>query len=255
MEREIRQVPVGELGETWGPKPSERLVENIRANGIVVPLVVAEVTDADGAISYRLVDGNRRLASARLAELETVPALIVRGHSDPELAQMTVLANSMRATNPVTEWWALDDLVRSGSPERSLAGITGMSKSTLANRLTLADLEPRIFEGLARGDVAPTIALSASRLPREIQEQLAGEFERTGTLRKRQVDEAHAFVNREEGSSGEAAALDDPADGLLASLNELAARAVALGWSREEWVQQASDAWASAASDEANETR
>ncbi len=252
MEREIRQVPVGELGETWGPKPSERLVENIRANGIIVPLVVAEVTDADGAISYRLVDGNRRLASARLAELETVPALIVRGHSDPELAQMTVLANSMRATNPVTEWWALDDLVRAGSPERSLAGITGMSKSTLTNRLALADLEPRIFEGLARGEVPPTIALSASRMPREVQEQLGAEFERTGTLRKRQVDEAHAFVNREEGSLGESAVADDPVDALAAALTELAARAAALGWSHEEWVRHASDAW-TAASDEANE--
>ncbi len=252
MEREIRQVPVGELGETWGPKPSERLVENIRANGIVVPLVVAEVTDADGAISYRLVDGNRRLASARLAELESVPALIVRGHSDPELAQMTVLANSMRATNPVTEWWALDDLVRSGSPERSLAGIIGMAKSTLANRLTLADLEPRIFEGLARGDVAPTIALSASRLPREIQEQLAGEFERTGTLRKRQVDEAHAYV-RGEGSTGETAASDEPADALVASLTELASRAVAIGWTREEWLHHAADAWKAASSAEDDE--
>ena len=255
MEREIRQVPVGELGETWGPKPSERLVENIRANGIVVPLVVAEVTDADGAISYRLVDGNRRLAAARLAELETVPALIVRGHSDPELAQMTVLANSMRATNPVTEWWALDDLVRAGSPERSLAGITGMSKSTLANRLILADLEPRIFEGLARGEVPPMIALSASRLPREVQEQLGAEFERTGTLRKRQVDEAHAYVNGADGGEGAAQDAGDPADALAASLGELASRAVALGWSREEWVRQASDAWASAASDEANEAQ
>lgn len=250
MEREIRQVPVAELGETWGPKPSERLVENIRANGIVVPLVVAEVTDADGAISYRLVDGNRRLASARLAEMETVPAIIVRGHSDPELAQMTVLANSMRATNPVTEWWALDDLVRAGSPERSLAGITGMSKSTLTNRLALADLEPRIFEGLARGEVPPTIALSASRLPREVQEQLAGEFVRTGTLRKRQVDEAHAYVSGAEGGGGESQVADDPAYDLVAGLAELVSRATAVGWTRDEWLKHASDAWIAVGSDE-----
>ena len=250
MEREIRQLPVAELGETWGPKPSERLVENIRANGIVVPLVVAEIADADGAISYRLIDGNRRLASARLAELETVPALIVRGYSNPQLAQMTVLANSMRATNPVTEWWALDDLVRAGSPERSLTGITGMSKSTLTNRLALADLEPRIFEGVARGEVPPTVALSASRLPREIQDQLGGEFERTGTLRKRQVDEAHAYVNQAEGDRGESQVLDDPADVLTAALTELAVQAVTFGWTRDEWLQHAFDAWITAASDE-----
>jgi len=250
MEREIRQVPVAELGETWGPKPSERLVENIQANGIVVPLVVAEVTDANGAISYRLVDGNRRLAAARLAELGTIPALIVRGYSDPQLAQMTVLANSMRATNPVTEWWALDDLVRSGSPERSLAGITGMSKSTLTNRLALVDLEPRIFEGLARGEVPPTVALSASRLPREIQDQLAAEFERTGVLRKRQVDEAHAYVNRTEGNQGDSQVSDDPADLLATALTELASQAVTFGWTRDEWLRIASDAWLTAASDE-----
>ncbi len=247
MELEMRRVPEAELGETWGPKPSERLVENIRANGIVVPLVVAEVADADGAISYRLVDGNRRLAAARLAELETVPALIVRGHSDPELAQMTVLANSMRATNPVTEWWALDDLVRFGSPQRQLAGITGMSPSTLTNRLALADLDSRIFEGLARGAVPPTIALSAARLPREMQDHLGAEFARSGFLRKRQVDEAHAYVN---GTAGEGVPEDavDPADGLVASLTELAIQANALGWTREEWLQHVSDAWKAASS-------
>ena len=35
MKREFREIALEELGETWGPKPAERLVENDRDNGIV----------------------------------------------------------------------------------------------------------------------------------------------------------------------------------------------------------------------------
>jgi len=241
MEREFRQIALEELGETWGPKPAERLVQNIRDNGIIVPVVVAEATDADGQVTFQLIDGNRRVAAARLAGLSAVPAQVIRGFSAAELAQVTLLANSMRATNPVTEWWALDELVQAGSRPDDLAQMTGLSKSTLQNRMTLADLDARIFKGLARGEVPPTVAMAASRLPPEIQERLGERFAETGVLRKRDVEVAATMA---EGGASDDAEQPSTADDLAGELRVLATRAVAAGMSAAEWRTAAAEAFA-----------
>lgn len=243
MEREFREIALGDLGETWGPKPAERLVQNIRDNGIIVPVVIAEVPDADGQITLQLIDGNRRVAAARLAGLTSVPAQVISGFGPAELAQITVLANSMRATNPVTEWWALDELVQSGSRPNDLARITGLAPSTLKNRMTLADLDGRIFEGLARGDVPPVIAMAAARLPREAQDRLGEQFVETGVLRKREVEAAAALAGGHVPEDNDA---DDPADALTEELRKLAARAIASGMSESEWRTLAVEAFATA---------
>jgi ParB family chromosome partitioning protein len=240
VEREFREITLADLGQTWGPKPAERLVENIRDNGIIVPVVVAEVADEDGEITYQLIDGNRRVAAARLAGLTTVPAQVISGFSPVELAQVTVLANAMRATNPVTEWWALDELVQAGSRPDDLARITGLSKSTLQNRMALADLDPRIFEGLARGEVPPVVAMAASRLPREIQDRLGEIFADRGFLRKREVDAAAAMV---DGAALQEADETDTADDLAGELRALATRAIASGMTDAEWQSLAIEAF------------
>lgn len=240
MEREFREIALDDLGETWGPKPAERLVQNIRDNGIIVPVVVAEVPDPDGQVAYQLIDGNRRVAAARLAGLTTVPAQVIRGFSATELAQITVLANSMRATNPVTEWWALDELVQAGSRPNDLARITGLAPSTLKNRMKLADLDARIFEGLARGDVPPVVAMAAARLPREFQDRLGERFAETGVLRKREVEAAAA-----DGAEPEAADEVDAASDLAGEMRSLAVRAIASGMTEGEWLAMARKAFAS----------
>lgn len=243
MEREFREIALAELGETWGPKPAERLVQNIRDNGIIVPVVVAEIPDEDGQITFQLIDGNRRVAATRLAGLSSVPAQVIRGFSAAELAQITLLANSMRATNPVTEWWALDELVQSGSRPDDLARMTGLSKSTLQNRMSLADLDVRIFEGLARGDVPPTVAMAASRLPRELQDQLGEAFSEKGILRKRDVDMAAAAAART--GPGEADETD-PGQDLVGGMRTLGARAIAAGMTQGEWLAMAKEAFEAA---------
>ncbi len=243
MEREFREIALDDLGETWGPRPAERLVENIRDNGIIVPVVVAEVPDRDGEITYQLIDGNRRVASARLAGLATVPAQVISGFSQAELAQITLLANSMRATNPVTEWWALDELVQAGSRPADLSRITGLSRSTLQNRMTLADLDARIFQGLAHGEVPPTVAMAAARLPREIQDQLGEQFANTGMLRKRDVDAAAAVAaGGETESPGEAG----PEDAFALELRALAARAIDSGMTETDWRSLTAEAFTAA---------
>jgi ParB/RepB/Spo0J family partition protein len=157
-----RDVPVAEIEHTVGPRPSERLVESVRRHGVVVPVILREVVSDEGELAYGIVDGNRRVASAREAEVQTVPARVIADATEADAAQVTLLTNSFRAGNYVTELWALRALERSGIDRRQLPEITGMSSATIQTRETLSRLDRRLFIALAEGRVTPTVALAAA---------------------------------------------------------------------------------------------
>lgn len=240
MEREYRTIDLDDLGDTWGPRPADRMVQSVHANGVITPVIVAETTDKDGVVQLTLVDGNRRVAASRAAGLTSIPAVVMRGLSAAELAHVTVIANAMRATNPVTEWWAFDELLTAGSDENDLATISGLSTSTVGNRLLMRELDKSIFEGAARGEIPPTIAMAVARLPKEAQDELAATYDTAGTLRKRDVDAASARYG-----VGNA----DP-ETVRRDLDKLAARAMTGGMTLETWREAGEDAWASAARDD-----
>jgi ParB-like chromosome segregation protein Spo0J len=181
-------VRVDQIDETVGPRPAARLVENVRRNGVVVPVILAERVDDDGELHLVIVDGNRRIAAAREAGIAEVPARIVQDASEPEIANLTLVTNTFRSSNYVTEFWAMNELQRAGVDRKRLAEVTGMSASTLATREHLANLDRTLFLGLTDGRIPPTVALAAARLDREAQDRLAAVFQRTGRLAKSDVD-------------------------------------------------------------------
>lgn len=188
MEIAERHIPVEEIDATVGPRPATRLVENVRRNGIVVPVILAERVDDDGEVHFVIVDGNRRIAAAREAGLAEVPARIVQDASDPEIANLTLVTNTFRSSNYVTEFWAMNELQRAGVDRKSLPEVTGMTASTLATREHLANLDRALFLGLTDGRIPPTVALAAARLDREAQARLVATFQRKGRLTKSDVD-------------------------------------------------------------------
>jgi ParB/RepB/Spo0J family partition protein len=239
VEINSRDVPVSEIEPTVGPRPAERLVESVRRHGVVVPVILREVVSEEGELAYGIIDGNRRIASAREAEVETVPARVVSGITEADAAQVTLLTNSFRTGNYVTELWALRALERSGVDRRKLPEITGMTASTIQTRETLSRLERRLFIGLAEGRIGPAIATAAARLEPSIQSQLADEFERTGKLSKAQVD---AVTPRNDDD-----AVEEPQD-IGEALLALARTAHARGIDEEAWLDAARQAFRSSAS-------
>jgi ParB/RepB/Spo0J family partition protein len=240
-----RDVPVEEIEHTVGPRPSDRLVESVRRHGVVVPVILREVVSDEGELAYGIVDGNRRVASAREAEVDTVPARVIADATEADAAQVTLLTNSFRAGNYVTELWALRALERSGIDRRELPEITGMSSSTIQTRETLSKLERRLFIGLAEGRITPTVALAAAKLDSTVQRSLADEFLRTGKLTKAMVDAAA----RQEGADE---ASQDPDDGLAlprdlqSALAEIARNAIDLGVDEETWLDATRQAFRTA---------
>ena len=191
MEIVDREVEVAEIDATFGPPPTGRLVESIRRHGVVVPVIVAERVDEDGAIRLQLVDGNRRVAAARTIGQRTIPARVLRDVSDADaahLASLTLATNAHRTSNYITEFWAMNELERAGVSHSRMPEFTGMSRSTLETRQQLGNLDRRLFMGLAEGKIGPSIALAAARLDPSVQAQLGDSFARTGRLTKAQVD-------------------------------------------------------------------
>jgi ParB/RepB/Spo0J family partition protein len=231
-------VPIASIDKTWGPRPTERMIEHVRQHGVLVPVLLAENTDDDGVLSLRIVDGNRRIAAAREAMLPDIPAVIVPAHDETSVAELTLAINTLRTNNPVTEWWAIDDLHRAGVRDTTIAERTGMSSSTLKARARYGDLDPRIFSGLVYGRIAPSVVDKAVRLPVEAQDRIGDAFQEKGTLQTWQVEEeAKKYRQPRPGSAPQSV------EDVAYQLDTLAQAAHALGLDRDAWLRHAADAF------------
>jgi ParB-like chromosome segregation protein Spo0J len=244
-----REVSVGEIEHSVGPRPSARLIASVERHGVVVPVVLREMVSEEGELAYGIVDGNRRIAAAREASLDVVPARVITDATEADAAQVTLLTNSFRAGNYVTELWALRALERSGIDRRKLPEITGMTASTIETREVLSRLERRLFIGLAEGAISPTVALAAAKLDPEIQKTLGDGFVTTGRLTKAQVD---AATPRDETADHQLPEIDAegsvlPAD-LQIALGSVVRTAIQRGIDEETFIEAAHRAYRDATS-------
>ncbi|MGC4192238.1 MAG: ParB N-terminal domain-containing protein [Thermomicrobiales bacterium] len=234
----FEDVPLDDIGKTWGPRPTERMVAHIRQHGVLMPVLLAEAPDDDGVLALRLVDGNRRVAAAREAGLTHIPAIVVGAMDDAAIAELTIAANTLRTNNPVTEWWAIDDLHQAGIRDTTIAERTGMTPATLKARTRYGQLDPRIFSGLVYGRIAPSVVDKAVRLPIEAQDRIGEAFEETGSLQTWQVEqEAKKYRQPRAGSAPQS-----PED-LAFQLDALASAAKGLGLDRDAWLRAAAEAF------------
>ena len=246
----VERVPIEDLGKTWGPRPTERMVEHVKRHGVLVPVLATQTPDDDGVLAWRIIDGNRRVFAAREAGLATVPVAVMTGLGDDEIAELTLAANTLRTSNPVTEWWAIDDLLQKGHREHDVSQRTGLTPAALKARAKYGALDPRIFSGLVYGKIAPTVVEKASRLPMEAQDRIGDIYEQTGGLQTYQVEhEAKKY------RQPRAASVPQSPSELTVQLDALASAALSLDLTREAWLAAAADAFqrASEASTEQDE--
>lgn len=138
-----------------------RLVESVRAVGILVPLLLMKVK-AGGSSRYQLVDGERRYWAARELALQKVPANVIQQQRTP--AEIRKLMFHLHMTRE--QWGALAQCRALGEAYRSIAdGIPfsdrkrwedqisfelNMSKRTARDRVHFLswprNLKERVFE-------------------------------------------------------------------------------------------------------------
>lgn len=91
---------------------------------------------------YRLLAGHRRVAAARQAGLELIPAEVRADIADDGRQLAAMLAENLQRVNltPVEEAEGYDQLKLFGWSQASIAEVTGRSKATVSARLRLAKL-------------------------------------------------------------------------------------------------------------------
>ena len=113
------------------------LADSIRAQGVVQPIVVRSVGDAQ----FELIAGERRWRAAQLAGIDDIPA-VVRDVSDEVSLAMSLIENIQREDlNPLEEATALRRLIDDFQmTHQEAADAVGRSRATVSNLLRLLEL-------------------------------------------------------------------------------------------------------------------
>jgi ParB family transcriptional regulator, chromosome partitioning protein len=154
----LREIPV----ELVGPNPRQprqsfdegtlaELADSIRARGLLQPIVVRALAGG----RYELLAGERRLRAARIAELESVPAL-VREADERDQLDIALAENMARVNlNPVEEARACATLVEDlGLTKEEVGRRVGRSRVAISNLIRLLDLPENALELIERGDLS-----------------------------------------------------------------------------------------------------
>ena len=122
--------------------------------GVIQPLIVTEDGEKNSH-KYFVVDGNMRLAAARLLEDKCPPleCKVVEQKESEQLLSM-VVANQVRYdVDPVSEGLHYAALMKEGLTVRSISKLTGVYEARITKRKVLADLPEAIQRLIANGRI------------------------------------------------------------------------------------------------------
>lgn len=135
--------------ERFSEVAMKTLVDSIRENGLMQPIVVRRV-----ATGYELVAGERRLRAATTLGLDRIPA-VLRSLDDRQSAEWALVENLQREDlNPLERAKGIDRLVREFSlSHQQAAERVGLERASVSNLLRLLDLDAATASLVARGDL------------------------------------------------------------------------------------------------------
>ena len=189
------------------------LIQSVKENGILVPVMVRP--DADG--SYEMISGHRRMHAARLAGLETIPALI-RDMSDDEATIAMVDANLQREEIlPSERAYSLKmkmdamrhqgscrhdvDKTEADASERKTANEVG-NEAGIGGRqvqryIRLTQLVPELLDLVDQKQLSMVGAVTISYYDQELQKWIYEYIKEMGMIRPVQVEALKAQTNLE----------------------------------------------------------
>ena len=122
--------------KTFNDESLKELAESIKEYGIVQPVILKK-----NIKGYYLIAGERRTKAARLAGLETIPA-IIKDFNDQEMMEIALIENIQREDlNPIDEAQAYENIIELGNmTQEEFATRFGKSRSHVTNMLGLLKL-------------------------------------------------------------------------------------------------------------------
>ncbi len=147
------------------PESLSELVESIKEQGILEPLVVAQTP-----AGYQIIAGERRFKAAKIAGLTKVP-VVVKQTTPQGMLEMSIVENVQREDlNPIERALAFKRLIDEfGLGTNEVAKRVGKSAPTVSNTIRLLSLPDAIKDALiagviTEGHVRPLISLGDSKL-------------------------------------------------------------------------------------------
>ncbi len=144
----IREVAVGRIL----PNPAQprlsyeedsltELADSIREHGVLQPILVRPVGS-----QYELIAGERRWRASRMAQRESIPAIVVE-FDDETALEVSIIENLQREdVSPLEEAAMFRKMTDLGYSVRQLAQKIGKDKGYVENRIRLSEAPPEIRE-------------------------------------------------------------------------------------------------------------
>ena len=158
----------------------DQLVESIRTQGVLNPVVVRPLEDG----TYEVISGHRRLHACKKAGIETIPALVVE--MDRDAAAIALVDSNLHREHilPSEKAFAyklkMDALNRQGTSRQvgekfsvtQISDATGDSERQVHRYIRLTELIPEILQMVDDGRIALTPAVELSYLNKWEQKDL-----------------------------------------------------------------------------------
>ncbi|MGX7245542.1 ParB/RepB/Spo0J family partition protein [Enterococcus quebecensis] len=150
QKEEVLEIPLNELRpnpyqprKTFDEASLQELANSIQQSGVFQPIIVRK----SAVKGYEIIAGERRFRASKLADKETVPA-IVREFDEETMMQVAVLENLQREDlNPLEEAEAYDMLMKNLKlTQAEVAERLGKSRPYIANYLRLLTLPTQVKE-------------------------------------------------------------------------------------------------------------
>lgn len=163
QKEEVVELPLAELRpnpyqprKTFEPTSLEELANSIKQSGVFQPIIVRK----SKVKGYEIIAGERRFRASKLAEKETIPA-IIRDFDEESMMQIAVLENLQREDlNPLEEAEAYEMLMKNlNLTQVELSERLGKSRPYIANYLRLLTL-PQLVKEMVQKE---TISMGQAR--------------------------------------------------------------------------------------------
>lgn len=158
------------------PESLTELVDSIREQGILEPLVVASTP-----AGYQIIAGERRLRAAKLLGMKSVP-VVIKKTSPQQMLEMAIVENVQREDlNPIERAQAYKRLIDEfGLGTNEVARKVGKSAPTVSNTIRLLSLPDAIKDALVagvitEGHVRPLISVGETKLMLELFKKILKE--------------------------------------------------------------------------------
>ena len=148
-DEEVKEIPLSEIRvnpyqprKTFNEESLNELASSIKEHGVFQPIIVKKSIKG-----YEIVAGERRFRASKLAEKETIPA-IIREFTDEQMMEIAVLENLQRENlNAIEEAAAYLRLMKHlNITQEELAKRVGKSRSHITNILGILNLPNEVKE-------------------------------------------------------------------------------------------------------------